>query len=75
MNSPNIGHADDPAFLAKEARWASEIEACHRRFKQAARYLRGLPKERREQELNRYAATRGDIARLEMSNYIDRVSS
>jgi hypothetical protein len=70
MNGPNIGHADDPAFIAKEARWAGDIEACHNRFKQAARYLRSLTKEQREQELNRYAAARDEIARLEMSNYL-----
>ena len=56
VNGPNIGHRDDPAFIATEERWAAEIAAAAERFQQVAAYFVRLERVARAAQRRRKAA-------------------
>ena len=71
-DGPNVGAGDDPAFQAREARWAVERAAARERFWRAAGYLGRLMGAARAAELDRFEALHGVIARREMEGYVER---
>lgn len=67
---PNVGHVDDPAFQAREARWAVERAAARARFRRAADYLGRLTAAPRAAELGRFETLHGVVARRELEGYV-----
>lgn len=70
IQGPNIGHTDDPAFQAVEARWAAAREAAWQRFREAAGVIvSSSDKAFRRTVLRRYAREAGRDAGRQLADY------